>query len=153
MALDGASPERNLVKDNIRTELHQKLRTRGCRSMTSDQRVNVGRRYVYPDVVALCGDPTYTDENPPSLTNPELLVEVTSKEAQVVQYIRRGDEWVVRPVSGRDATLLCEAFDIDLDLSNMYALVDLTGDEAGGKELPEVHSSDEDAETPNASAN
>jgi Uma2 family endonuclease len=35
-------------------------------------------RYTYPDVVALCGQPEYTDERPSSLLNPELIVEVAS---------------------------------------------------------------------------
>lgn len=30
-------------------------------------------------MVVLCGAPQYTDESPPSLTNPELLMEVTSE--------------------------------------------------------------------------
>jgi Uma2 family endonuclease len=76
--LAGADPVHNLVKDNIRSELHPKISPRGCRSFTSDQRVKVSEtKYVYPDVVVLCGTPEYTDESPPSLVNPELLVEVT----------------------------------------------------------------------------
>lgn len=182
VALAGASPDHNMVKDNIRTELHQALRKRGCRSMTSDQRVRVGHRYVYPDLVALCDDPIYSDENPPSLTNPELLVEVTSDstrhldvttklesyigieslkeywiveptEARVIQYVRRGDEWIVRPVTGLESTLRCDAFGIDLDLSDLYVLVDVTGDEAGENRPLEGDSADGDAEAPDASAN
>jgi Uma2 family endonuclease len=76
--LAGADPVHNLVKDNIRSELHPKISPHGCRSFTSDQRVKVSEtKYVYPDVVVLCGTPEYTDESPPSLVNPELLVEVT----------------------------------------------------------------------------
>ncbi|PSQ63126.1 MAG: Uma2 family endonuclease [Bacteroidetes bacterium QH_10_64_19] len=79
-ALAGATPPHNLVKDNVRTELHTRIRPRECRSFTSDQRVKLADgRYVYPDVVVVCGPPEYTDESPPSLVNPELLVEVTSE--------------------------------------------------------------------------
>jgi Uma2 family endonuclease len=95
----------------------------------------------------------YTDESPPSLTNPELLVEVTSESTAdrdhqarleaylnldslqeywiasqsapiVTQYVRRGDEWVVRSVKGRDATLRCEALDLEVSLDAIYALVE-----------------------------
>lgn len=152
--LAGASPDHNLVKDNIRSELHPELSPRGCRSFTSDQRVKISEtRYVYPDVVVLCGEPEYTDESPPSLVNPELLVEVTSdstsdrdhqekleaylnldplreywiaspSRALITQYVRRGDEWVVRSVADRDARLRCDALDVELPLDAIYALVD-----------------------------
>ncbi|MEF8796960.1 MAG: Uma2 family endonuclease [Salinivenus sp.] len=152
--LAGASPDHNLIKDNIQGELYSVLRPRGCRSFTSDQRVKISEtRYVYPDVVVLCGEPEYTDESPPSLVNPELLVEVTSdstsdrdhqekleaylnldslreywiaspSRALVTQYVRRGDEWVVRSVADRDARLRCDALDVELPLDAIYALVD-----------------------------
>ena len=152
--LAGATPEHNLVKDGIQGEIYAELRPRGCRSFTSDQRVKISEtRYVYPDVVVLCGTPQYTDESPPSLTNPGLLVEVTSESTSdrdhqdkleaylnldslqeywiaspstpiVTQYVRRGDEWVVRSVSGRDAVLHCESLDVDLPLDAVYDLVE-----------------------------
>jgi len=152
--LAGASPNHNLVKDNIQGELYSELRPQGCRSFTSDQRVKVSEtRYVYPDVVVLCGEPEYTDESPPSLLNPELLVEVTSEstsdrdhqdkleaylnldslqeywiaspsEPIVTQYVRRGDEWIVRSLKGHDATLRCEALDLEISLEAIYALVE-----------------------------
>jgi Uma2 family endonuclease len=162
--LAGASPDHNLVKDNIRSELHPELSPRGCRSFTSDQRVKISEtRYVYPDVVVLCGEPEYTDESPPSLVNPELLVEVTSdstsdrdhqekleaylnleslreywiaspSRALVTQYVRRDDEWVVRSVADRDARLRCDALDVELPLDAIYALVDTDDTPAASRE-------------------
>jgi len=162
--LAGASPDHNLVKDNIQGELYSVLRPRGCRSFTSDQRVKISEtRYVYPDVVVLCGEPEYTDESPPSLVNPELLVEVTSEStsdrdhqekleaylnleslreywiaspsrALVTQYVRRGDEWVVRSVADRDARLRCDALDVELPLDAIYALVDTDDTPAASRE-------------------
>jgi Uma2 family endonuclease len=153
-ALAGGTPPHNLVKDNIQGEFYAALRPRGCRSFTSDQRVKLADgRYVYPDVVVVCGPPEYTDESPPSLVNPELLVEVTSSSTAdrdhqdklgaylqldslqeywiaspsrvlVTQYVRQGDEWIVRSVRDREAVLQCEALDIELSLSDIYALVD-----------------------------
>jgi Uma2 family endonuclease len=162
--LAGASPDHNLVKDNIQGELYSVLRPRGCRSFTSDQRVKISEtRYVYPDVVVLCGEPEYTDGSPPSLVNPELLVEVTSEStsdrdhqekleaylnlaslreywiaspsrALVTQYVRRGDEWVVRSVADRDARLRCDALDVELPLDAIYALVDTDDTPAASRE-------------------
>ena len=100
-----------------------------------------------------CGPPEYTDESPPSLVNPELLVEVTSASTAdrdhqdkldaylqldslreywiaspsrilITQYVRQDDEWVVRSVRNREAVLRCEALDIELDMDDIYALVD-----------------------------
>ena len=153
-ALAGAAPPHNLVKDNIQGEFYVALRPRGCRSFTSDQRVQLTEeRYVYPDVAVVCGPPEYTDESPPSLVNPELLVEVTSASTAdrdyqdkldaylqldspqeywiaspsrilITQYVRQDDEWVVRSVRNREAVLRCETLDIELDMDDIYALVD-----------------------------
>lgn len=162
----GAAPNHNLVKDNIRSELHPKISPRGCRSFTSDQRVKISEtRYVYPDVVVLCGEPAYTDESPPSLRNPELLVEVTSEttsdrdhqdkleaylnldslqeywiasssEPIITQYVRKGEEWVVRSLKGRDAVLQCEALELEVSLEAVYALIDTE------EEVPDSQSSE-----------
>lgn len=158
-ALAGAAPEHNLIKDNIQGELYQRLRPRGCHSYTSDQRVRIqATRYVYPDVVVVCRTPEYTDERPASLANPELLVEVTSATTArrdyetkldaylqleplreywivdaerpfIVQYMRRGEDWIVRPVRGLDATLHSEHLDVELALEAIYALVEFPDEE------------------------
>ena len=138
-----------------RSAAHRRTRSETfARIGTSDQRVKISEtRYVYPDVVVLCGEPEYTDESLPSLVNPELLVEVTSdstsdrdhqekleaylnldplreywiaspSRALITQYVRRGDEWVVRSVADRDARLRCDALDVELPLDAIYALVD-----------------------------
>ena len=52
----GASPEHNQLSHNISRHLGNQLVPRGCRVMQSDQRVQLGRRYVYPDVVAHCAE-------------------------------------------------------------------------------------------------
>jgi Uma2 family endonuclease len=159
-ALAGATPSHNLVKDNIQGEFYLALRPQGCRSFTSDQRVKITEtRYVYPDVAVVCGPPEYTDESPPSLVNPDLLVEVTSpstadrdhqdkldaylqldsleeywiaspSKVLITQYVRQGDDWVVRSVRDRDATLRCEALDVELTLDDIYALVEFEEDAA-----------------------
>lgn len=168
--LAGATPDHNLIKDNIQGEVYVQIRTEGCRSFTSDQRVKISAtRYVYPDVVVLCGTPQYTDESPPSLTNPELLVEVTSESTSdrdhqekleaylkldslqeywiasqerpiITQYVRKGDEWVVRSVTGRDAVLHCEALGLELSLEAVYTLVET---EEGEAETAESSSEEE----------
>ncbi len=138
-AMAGASPEHNQLAGNIHTALNNRLQSPGCRVMQADQRVQCVRRYVYPDVVAFCEEGRYTGEHPPSLLNPELVVEVLSsstmekdltwklsayRQAESVrevwiawtsivridQYAREGDGWRLRSLEGKEAVLRSEAF-------------------------------------------
>ena len=154
-ALAGASPEHNLIKENISGEIYGGLRPEGCRSFSSDQRVRIGEsQYVYPDVVALCAPPRYTEDRPASLLNPEFIVEVTSESTarrdwlqkldaylqveslreywiveptvpRLAQCIRHHEEWVVRLHRGLGAEVGCEVFDLTMQLAAIYTLVDL----------------------------
>ena len=150
VALAGASPEHGFIKDNIGYELHGHLRDTDCRTTTSDLRVRVESRYVYPDIVGLCDDAEYTSENPATLLNPVFLAEVTSPstreidttvkrdayleldslqeywvvepdQAYIAQYVRHGDNWVYRTVKGLGTAIRCEAFDVQLPLARIYA--------------------------------
>jgi Uma2 family endonuclease len=152
-ALAGAQPEHVQIVTNLVTALHTTLRERGCRVLATDQRVQVGEKFYYPDVGVVCDSPEYGDDNPPSLRNPNLLVEVTSPstarrdhEAKLdaytrigslgeywivssdrpllLQHVRRGEEWVIRIFRGRDASVHCDAFDVDVALTDVYDLVD-----------------------------
>lgn len=151
VAMASPSLEHNLIKDNLAAELKQRLRERGCRVVTSDQRVQLGVRYVYPDVVVVCGEPELSDSRPPSLVNPDLLVEICSDvtndrdyldklvaymgldslheywivdsgRAFVTQFIRRGEEWIVHAFLGAEATLDSDHFGIKIPLNDIYAL-------------------------------
>ncbi|WP_022834991.1 Uma2 family endonuclease [Salisaeta longa] len=152
-ALAGASLDHNQIKDNVRTALHTQTASRGCRSVTSHQRVSLDERYVYPDVVMVCDTPEMTDETPSSLRNPLLLVEVTSEsterrdatekleayltldalqeywlidpaQALVVRYHRSETDWRVTLVRGLDATLTSDALDVQIPMADVYTLVD-----------------------------
>ena len=76
----GASPNHNLIKENVAILIGAHVRTKGCRSMSSDQRVHVptSSLYAYPDIVVVCGPNQYHDALRDTLTNPLLVVEVLS---------------------------------------------------------------------------
>lgn len=79
-AMAGATPAHNEINYNLNQVIGPVLRQRGCKGYMSDQRVHTKNSsgYLYPDTVAACG-PIFNDEpNPSSLTNPVLIVEVTS---------------------------------------------------------------------------
>ncbi|MBI2895477.1 MAG: Uma2 family endonuclease [Deltaproteobacteria bacterium] len=84
VAMAGARPPHNILAANVTAVLVLLARSRGCVTMSGDQRVHVPstRLYAYPDVTVACGERRYNDDQPPSLLNPTLLVEVTSETTE-----------------------------------------------------------------------
>jgi Uma2 family endonuclease len=80
IAMAGASPRHNLVAMNLGGALRGLLAETRCLVLGSDQRVRVAPTgaYVYPDITLVCAEPQWTDDAPPSLMNPLVLVEVLS---------------------------------------------------------------------------
>lgn len=83
-AMGGGSYWHNLVKDNLARGLGNRLASRGCTVLTSDQRVKVDATglYTYPDVVVFCGKPTFEDRVHYSAINPLVLAEVLSDSTE-----------------------------------------------------------------------
>src|SRR5947199_10232802 len=71
-AMSGASRAHSLIAGNIFAQMHAQLRGRPCEVHMSDMRVKVRPTgmYTYPDVVAVCGEPHFEDEQLDTLTNP-----------------------------------------------------------------------------------
>lgn len=90
----GASTNHNRVKENLAIEIGFHIRGTGCRSYSSDQRVNVptDSLYAYPDIVVICGPSQYHGEIPDTLTNPMLIVEVLSPGTAAFD---RGDKFAL----------------------------------------------------------
>lgn len=91
-AMAGGSPRHNYLCTAVGAELRAALRGSGCRVLSSDQRIAaVSReRYVYADVVTVCGtfvaDPLGADV----LANPSVVVEVLSASTEAYD---RGEKW------------------------------------------------------------
>jgi Uma2 family endonuclease len=90
----GGTTNHNLIKENAAIQIGMHVRTngKGCRSMSSDQRVHVptDSQYAYPDVVVVCGPNQYHDDLRDTLTNPLLIVEVLSPNTAAFD---RGDKF------------------------------------------------------------
>src|SRR5262245_51585138 len=71
-AMSGATREHNLIAGNLFSEIRAGLKGRPCEVYMGDMRVWVGpsRRYVYTDVVAVCGQPQFEDSERDTLLNP-----------------------------------------------------------------------------------
>jgi len=87
-AMAGGSPRHNRLCSSVNAALVNKLAAK-CNVFTSDQRLRVqDRRYVYADVVVVCGPPVV--EHDDVIVNPTIVVEVLSPSTE--QY-DRGLKW------------------------------------------------------------
>jgi Uma2 family endonuclease len=79
-AMAGTSRKHGLVAGNVFAALHAQLRDRECEAFTADMRVRIPATdlFTYPDIVVVCGEPRFDDEELDILLNPTLIVEVLS---------------------------------------------------------------------------
>jgi Uma2 family endonuclease len=151
-AMSGASHRHGIVTHNIGVELDASLAGRPCLITASDLRVRVqpASLYAYPDIVVVCEQPKYADDQADTLLNPTLLFEVLSpsterydrgfKSAQYrtipsleehilvsqseprVELYRRqsGGTWLFSEWTGLDAACRIESLGCDLPLSRVY---------------------------------
>jgi Uma2 family endonuclease len=91
-AMGGASARHVEIVGNIARELGNQLRQRPCRVYSTDLRlcVDADRRYTYPDIVVVCGQPRFLDDELDTLLNPDLIVEVLSESTRNYD---RGDKF------------------------------------------------------------
>ncbi len=154
-AMAGASEAHNLISGNIYASLHAQLRRRPCRAYMSDLRVKVSEMgaYVYPDVVAVCGERRFDDVQKDTLLNPNIVFEVSSpsterydKESKFMQYsaltslqeyllvaqnrrlivhtTRQVDSWTTRIFSSNDDILTLTSIGCEIRMSDVYEGVD-----------------------------
>jgi Uma2 family endonuclease len=89
-AMAGGSLRHNALSSRVNEALRAAFRNRGCEVFSSDQKVGLGKRYVYPDTTVVCGPSTVESGSSDVLTNPRILVEVLSESTE--QY-DRGLKW------------------------------------------------------------
>ncbi|PYS85438.1 MAG: hypothetical protein DMF67_00355 [Acidobacteria bacterium] len=156
-AMTGASRKHNLVAGNIFAALHLQLKKRPCEIYPSDMRVKVSPTglYTYPDVVIVCGEPLFDDEQRDTLLNPTALVEVLSKSTasydrgekfehyrkieslaeylviaqdkyHVEQYAKQpGGQWLLSETDDPQQTIHLSSIDCDLALADIYDKVEV----------------------------
>lgn len=154
-AMGGASEAHNLIVWNVLASLHGQMRGRPCRAYGSDMRVKVPASglYTYPDIVALCGEPEFEDDEFDTLLNPSVIIEVLSpsteaynrgakfahyrsieslqtyvliaQDAPHIELFERQPDgrWLLSEAKGLDASMSLTAVDCDLDLAAVYERV------------------------------
>ncbi len=83
-ALAGASYIQNKIARNISKSLGIQLKGKNCEEFQSDLKIKKieSNLFTYPDVVVICGEPEFYDEEKDVLTNPTLITEVLSKSTE-----------------------------------------------------------------------
>ena len=83
-AMGGATARHVQIVGNVARELGNQLRDKPCVVYAADLRIRVSRQglYAYPDVVVVCGDPVFIDNELDTLTNPLVIVEVLSSSTK-----------------------------------------------------------------------
>src|SRR5215510_16408004 len=87
-AMAGESPEHGAICTNLTAEIALQLRGTPCQAFAKDMKVRSGplprRRpsqkglYSYPDLVIVCEELQFLDENRDTLINPKVIIEVAS---------------------------------------------------------------------------
>lgn len=79
-AMSGASFKHNLIESNLRLALGTFLKGKKCNEFGSNLRVHIPSNtlYTYPDIIVLCDEPDFVDEEFDSITNPSILIEILS---------------------------------------------------------------------------
>jgi len=87
-AMAGESPEHGAICTNLTREVSAQLKGTRCQAFAKDMRVRSGplpRRsysqkglYSYPDLLVVCGELQFLDENRDVIINPKVIIEVAS---------------------------------------------------------------------------
>lgn len=151
-AMTGASRRHNLIVANLMRVLGNQLLERDCEVYAADMRVRVPETdaYVYPDAVAVCGEPRLEDAELDTLLNPTLIVEVLSPStadfdrggklehyrtiesvaevlmlaqdrAHAEHWVRQADgHWLFEETGSIEAVLRLESIECELRLTDAY---------------------------------
>src|ERR1022692_3476130 len=83
-AMSGTSWEHVQIVRNLSRRLDEQLESGPCQVGTSEMRVRAqrGGPYYYPDVVVVCGEPRFEDNEFDTLLNPKVIFEILSPSTE-----------------------------------------------------------------------
>ena len=154
--MPGGSLTHNRISINLAIELGAQLRTRPCQVLGMDLKVRMpdSRKFFYPDIVVVCGEPQFHDDRKDIILNPVVVVEVLSKSTEafdrgakfrayrtieslkeyvlvsqdrplVEQYVRiEGGRWSLTEAEGLEGSLTLPSIECTLNLGAVYNRVD-----------------------------
>jgi Uma2 family endonuclease len=153
--MTGDTINHSQIIGNIYAFLKSALRGKNARPFISDLRLWIPRyrRGTYPDVMAIEGDPVFTEGRNDEILNPILIVEVLSKSTKsfdredkfrfyrsipefreyvlvsqyeflVSQYIKNeSNQWLFQEYEGASATVFFNSVGVQMSVSDIYELV------------------------------
>jgi Uma2 family endonuclease len=155
VAMAGASRRHNLISGNVFAEIRFQLKGKNCETYASDMRVRMQKgSYSYPDVVVVCGEPKFADEEFDVLLNPTVVIEVLSKSTRfrdktekletflkmesvrecllieqdtphIEHYIKQTPkQWLVKIYEEFDETVVLESVDCKIFLADIYSQIE-----------------------------
>jgi Uma2 family endonuclease len=156
-AMSGASEQHNLIVTNLVGELRAQLKGRPCKTYPSDMRLKVALTglYTYPDVMVVCGQTLFDDEQQDTLLNPSVIAEVLSKSTEgydrgekfahyrklesltdyllvsrtkhhVEHYVRQPDnQWLLSEAEGLENAVPISSINCVLSLAEVYDKVEI----------------------------
>lgn len=157
-AMVGGTLEHGFISGNTFGEIKFALRNYGsdCTTINNDIKLHIEavNKFVYPDVMVVCGPVERSEKEPNAVTNPIVIVEVLSEstesydrgdkfhayrkieslkeyilidqyKAQVETFRRESDLWKITRVEGLDEELLIESLGISIRLEHIYEGVEL----------------------------
>lgn len=152
-AMSGGTLEHGLISGNTFGEIKFGLRKKNsdCTALNSEVKLFIKslNKYVYPDVMVVCGEIEKSNDEADALVNPTVIVEVLSKttesydrgdkfyiyrqietlqeyilidqyKAQAEIFKRESNLWHIQRISGLDRELEISALGISLSLKNVY---------------------------------
>lgn len=154
--MTGAHINHQIIVANLTIELGLQLRGRDYIVLPIEMKVRMpdSRKYFYPDITVVAGEPEFHDDRKDIILNPVLLIEVLSKstesfdrglkfrsyqqlpslreyllvaqsEPSIEQYVRQDDgSWSYRAVTDRESLLALPSVECTLNLSAVYDKVD-----------------------------
>ena len=160
-AMAGAKREHNLICTSTARHLGNKLADKNCEIYQSDMRVRVSlaTSYRYPDIVIVCGQPQFDDDELDVLLNPTILIEVLSKTSnerdrgiksweyrqisslqdyliisqgspRIERFQRQEDNtWILSETIGLDSVLKLASIGCKLALADIYEKIEFKEDE------------------------
>lgn len=159
LAMAGGTGAHIRITGNVARKMGNQFEGKPCEAFSSEMKVKVSviGDYVYPDVVAVCGEQHFTDESESTLLNPAVVIEVLSTSTEdydrnekaplyrnlesltdyvfiaqdrmsVEQYTRNEDgTWTARFLRERGDVLHLESVNVTLALAEIYDRVKLSG--------------------------
>lgn len=159
-AMAGASTNHNRINTNLTIQIGNQIRERDCDVLASDMRVKIEATglFTYPDLVVVCGEAKWDDDNFDTLLNPSLIIEIlspstekfdrktkfnhyfqlpsltdyllVSQDQRLVEHFARHDEktFIFQRAENND-TLSIESHNLRLPLSEIYHRVEENPDD------------------------